>query len=190
MFANILILSPENVDNLNQEQLVKALIQAGFLGDTFEYQGKTHYKPGEDFLHLLTFLGCSPVVSLGEVGTTGDEFAHIEFCGPTSKAQFIGGENIRPIRCPHCGERDTTWRVQLPQWLELGEDGSWKCPHCSVKTALTTLKWRRAAGLGRFFIKVWGVFENEAVPGDKLLEILRNSCDSKWHHFYYRGTNN
>ncbi len=187
MFVNILLLTPDSILDLNQTRLISDLTDAGFIGESFDYHGQTHYKPGEEFLHLITFLGCSPVVSLGEVGTTGDEFAHVQFSGPTSKAQFIGGENIKPIRCSQCGERDTTWREQLSQWLQQGEDGEWSCPHCNTKTPLTKIKWRKAAGLGHFFIKVWGVFENEAVPGDKLLQVIRESSNSSWSYFYYRG---
>ena len=187
MYDNILYLVPDSIENLKPQELIQALQQCGFIADTFDHNGKTHYKPGDEYLHQITFLGCSPVVSLGEVGKTGEEFAHIEFEGPFQQVKFAGGINIKPLKCVKCGHRDTNWQQQLPQWLEQGEDGYWSCPECEEKRQLTDINWRKCAGLGQFFIKVWGIFESEAVPGDLLKRVLRETTQCEWSYFYYRG---
>ncbi len=187
MLSNILYLFPESIEQLDPTRLIDELKSSGFIGETFEYQHNVHYKPGTEFLQLVTFLGCSPVVSLGEIGSTGEEFAHIQFVGPFEQPQFVGGENIKPIRCQNCGHRDTESNRQLPNWLRLGQRATWQCPQCGHQTPIAELKWRKCGGLGQFFIKIWGIFESEAVPGDRIQHILRESSGCEWRYFYFRG---
>jgi hypothetical protein len=48
------------------------------------------------------------------------------------------------------------------------------------------LRRRKCAGFGRLFIKVWGIFESEAVPSPNLLAALKRATGLEWQHFYIR----
>ncbi|HEY0635456.1 MAG TPA: hypothetical protein VGE00_08740 [Gammaproteobacteria bacterium] len=186
MTNNILYLHPRDPhQTFNTVTVVDALRALGFIGDGFEFKGVYHYKPGEEFLHLLTFLGCSPVVALGEPGLTGEEFCHIEFTGTSDKPLFIAGDNVKVPRCRHCNQRIDDWHTVVEMWRSRGIE-QWSCPNCGKNTPLHRLKWKQCAGFGRQFLKVWGIFEGEAVPGEELLNALRQATGSEWDYFYCR----
>ena len=186
MTDNILYLHPRDPrQTFDCTIVIDALHKIGFVGERFEFEGMEHYKPGEEFLHLLTFLGCSPVVSLGEPGLTGDEFCHIEFTSPAEQPVFVAGDNIKVPRCRHCNQRIDDWRGMVEAWKHQGK-GEWQCPHCYTITPLHRLKWKQCAGFGRQFIKVWGIFEGEALPGEELINTLFRVYKFEWDYFYVR----
>ena len=186
MQANLLILHPSAADETVQaETLLPALRDIGFIGETMDFQGESHYRPGEEFLQLVTFLGCSPVVSLGEPGKTGEEFCHIGLHAPTREPVLIAGANAKAPRCPFCRQPDGEWQRRISP----GEPvrNAWTCPHCGQQSPAHKLNWRQSAGIGRTFIVVWGIFEGEAVPSEQLLSTLENTGAGPWTYFYYRG---
>jgi len=186
MTDNILYLHPRDPHTLfDAPALAEALRDIGFINDRFLFRDAEHFKPGEEFLHLLTFLGCSPVVSLGEPGATGDEFCHIEFTEPADEVHFIAGDNIKVPRCRHCNQRIDEWKAMMEMWQREGV-AEWQCPHCGHSTPLHRLKWKQCAGFGRQFLKVWGIFEGEAVPGEELMSALRHASQLEWDYFYCR----
>lgn len=186
MAENLLILHPREGDSMpaDVDALKVLLSRLGLIGEAFDFKGQQHYKPGEKFLQLITFLGCSPVVSLGEPGMTGDEFCHIAFSERYPGLQFLYGSNAKPPRCPSCGHRDEQWRSALQNWRNAGERYQWQCQKCAISTSFQNLNWRQCAGFCRFFIQIWGVFEGEAVPAEQLLRELENSTSSPWNYFY------
>lgn len=188
---NILYLAPRDFDVIpeNPVALISALQEIELIGESFEYVGHEHYRPGDEFITLITFLGCSPVISLGEPGKTGEEFSHIAFEGPLEKPRFIAGDNIKIPRCPHCGHRFDPWQSLIEDWEKNPEGQKWPCPECGNTVSAPQLRWRKCAGFGRFFIKVWGIFESEAVPNPNLLSILEKQTGSPWQHFYVRHIN-
>lgn len=186
MTDNILYLHPRDPQQTFDATAVgEALRGIGFIGEAFSFHGAQHFKPGGEFLFLLTFLGCSPVVSLGEPGLTGEEFCHIEFTPVSEQPRFVAGDNLKVPRCRHCNQRIDDWQNMLEAWRSQGSE-QWSCPHCGKSTPLHRLKWKQCAGFGRQFIKVWGIFEGEAVPGEELLNALRQSTHSEWDYFYCR----
>ncbi len=186
MTDNILYLHPRDpYQSFDTTAIAEVLRKIGFIGDRFEFRGAQHYKPGEEFLHLLTFLGCSPVVALGEPGLTGEEFCHIEFTGVSEAPLFAAGDNVKVPRCRHCNQRIDDWQAMVESWRSQGI-GQWSCPNCGQNTPLHRLKWKQCAGFGRQFIKVWGIFEGEAVPGEELLNTLRAITHNEWDYFYLR----
>lgn len=186
MEQNILVLTPRDPHAApNRGPLLKALRQAAFIGDAFVFEGESHYKPGEAFLSQITFLGCSPVIALGEPGATGDQFCHIAISETSDRPLFLSGINVKPPRCKGCGERLNAWQPLVESWIGNGE--KWRCPHCDLASHAHQLKWRQCAGLGRLFIKVYGVFEGEAVPGDKLIQLIEEESHEQWHWFYLRN---
>lgn len=186
MADNILYLHPHEPNAIaDAATLVAALRTVGFIADAFDFHGAQHYKPGAEFLHLLTFLGCSPVVSLGEPGLTGEEFCHIEFTAASTTPHFVAGQNVKAPRCRHCNQRIDEWAALFKEWPHHATE-EWHCPSCGKSTPLHRLKWKQCAGFACQFIKVWGIFEGEAVPGEELLNVLRQVSGGEWDYFYYR----
>ncbi|MEN8169612.1 MAG: hypothetical protein ABFS08_05255 [Pseudomonadota bacterium] len=188
MAENILILVPKVFDDVptDRDTLIATLREERFIANTIEVNGESHYRPGEEFMMLVTFLGCSPVVSMGEPGKTGDEFCHIAIEGPLEQPRFIAGDNIKIPRCQKCGHRFDNWQAVVDGWSSAPYIES-PCPECGESSSATQLRWRKCAGFGRFFIKVWGIFESEAVPSPNLMALLKRCSDIEWQHFYIRN---
>jgi len=184
MSTHQLILLPRAPDILvAQPALVQALRDVGLIGERMAEAD--FHKPGEEFLYLLTFLGCSPVVSLGEPGPTAD-FCRVQIPAATQHTQFVAGANVKPPRCPKCSHRFEDWQARVTTWRDSGET-SCTCPACGHTQPLTTLSWRQSAGFARTLVRVWGIFEGEAVPGEKLMGALETVSGGPWTHLYYRA---
>ena len=188
MEENLLIIHPRDADRVPTDiaALKGVLTEIGFIGDSFEFNGQSHYKPGNQFLQLITFLGCSPVVSLGEPGATGKEFCHIHIGETSEGPTAYYGSNTKPPRCPSCGYREKEWHTTLDAWNAAKSNYLWQCPKCDKRYPLPVLKWRQSAGFCRFTIMIWGIFEGEAVPTEQLLEQLENESGFTWNYFYLR----
>ncbi len=187
--ANLLILHPKDPFAApDRDAIVTRLEGLGFIADRFDFEGRPHLRPGDEFLHLLTFLGCSPVVALGAPGVTGEEFAHVAIEESTPEPLFLAGENVKTPRCPSCGYRDEAWRTHLPTW-SAAPHHLWQCPECAAQHPFPDLRWRQCAGFGRLFIRIWGVFEGEAVPGEHLMTALEQLTGAPWKYFYLREAN-
>lgn len=187
MAENLLILHPKDpfAPLPEADALETALREIGFVGEAFDYGGQQHFKPGGNYLSLLTFLGCSPVISLGEPGKTGDEFAHVRIENHP-EARLFAGDNVKPPRCPGCGQREEGWKEKVKAWEDDPAGYRWQCGKCGESYPLHALRWRQSAVFGRLMIKIWGVFESEAVPADKLMNTLQSATGIPWQHSYVR----
>jgi hypothetical protein len=187
MAENILILVPTSFDAIpaDRETLLTTLRDEQFIAAPIEFNGETHYRPGENFMMLVTFLGCSPMIATGEMDNSGEQFCHIAIEGPTDEPHFITGDNIKIPRCPKCGHRFDDWQMLLEDWSR-EPHGQTPCPECGESQSAPQLRWRKCAGFGRFFIKVWGVFESEAVPSPNFMALLKRCSGVEWQHFYIR----
>ncbi len=190
MTENLLILTPESPFDAptTAEALEEKLRAIGFIDEPFELNGERHLKPGPEFMYLLTFLGCSPAVSLGEPGKTGEEFAHVRIDGPLDAPVCLTGDNVKIPRC-RCGYRLDEWRDEAAVWKKEPEAYRFNCPKCERETPLHELRWKKCAAFGRLLVMVWGVFESEAVPGDKLKAALRECGGGEWQVSYLRRSN-
>ena len=179
---------PPDVDELRS-----ALDTLGFLGAPFTLAGRTHYQPGERFLDLVTFLGCSPVISLVPPDTSADPadhadtFCHIGFQHAGEQPLFVSGHNTTPPRCPKCRQREEAWQALIADWTSSPEAYRWSCPACGHSAQAFELDWRQSAGFGRFLVEVWGIHPAEAVPADGLLDTLMRSSGEPWSYFYWQG---
>lgn len=187
MADNLLILHPRDAHSVpaDPEGLLRQLNALGFTGEAFSFAGAEHLRPGPEFLYLLSFLGCSPVVSLGSPGATGEDFCHIEPGHPHHQPQLLYGSNVKQPRCRSCGQRVEDWQDLLQQWAQAPQR-RWDCPACGQTHRMDQLKWRQSAGLARYFIKVWGIYEGEAVPTEQLLGALHRQSGQEWTYFYLR----
>ena len=179
---------PPDVDGL-----LSALDRLGFLGTPFALAGRTHYQAGERFLDLITFLGCSPVISLvppdasTDPAAHADAFCHIGLWYAGEQPLFVGGRNTTPPRCPNCRQREETWQALIADWRSSPDAYRWRCPGCGHRAQAFELDWRQSAGFGRFLVEVWGIHPAEAVPGDALMDTLRRSTGEPWSYFYWQG---
>jgi len=187
MPVNQLVLHPRDPDAAPEPYLLRErLAEIDFIDpQPFRFDGNPHYRPGGEFLQQVTFLGCSPVVALGAPGPTGEEFCHIAFSGPYPEARLIAGDNVKTPRCRGCNQPLQGWQESTQSWLEKSVEPA-PCPHCGRTDPPPAWRWRQSAGIGRVFVRVWGIFEGEAVPGERLLGHLAEAGSGDWTYFYLR----
>jgi predicted RNA-binding Zn-ribbon protein involved in translation (DUF1610 family) len=188
MTENLLYLYPEDTNTVPADMttMLDGLRREGFIGDEINFNGENHYHPGDEFISLITFLGCSPVIATEVTDSSGEGFSHISIEGPLDTPSFVAGDNLKIPRCPACGQRFENWQALVEAWRHHPEDHTFPCPECGKALTAPQLRWRKCAGFGRFFIKVWGIFESEAVPSPELIALLEKLGGCRWQHFYVR----
>lgn len=142
-----------------------------------------HLRAGEDFLSLLSFLGCSPTVSFDPPDTAAvgsGLFYHLRvqaFDRPCFRADAM----TPAPRCPECRVRLEDWR----RWWPAGaEPGPCACPGCGTELRPQRLNWRRSAGVGRSFIEVLGIHAGTVQPVDALFTRLAERSGAQWGYFF------
>ena len=191
-----LVLAPVDPEALpaDTDSLITSLGRLGLTGLPFPVAGRTHYLPGERFLELISFLGCSPVVALAppadpsaDPAAHAEAFCHIGLWYAGEKPLFVGGRNTVSPRCPNCRQREESWQALVEAWTASPTAYRWRCPACSRHFQPFELDWRQSAGFGRFFVEVWGIHPAEAVPGEALLNTLMRATGTPWGYFYWQG---
>lgn len=159
----------------------RCLLDIGLIaGQTGDRKG-SEYGAGNRFAHLLTFLGCSPVVfGEGENRATGRQVEIRVF----HRATLMFAGNTMTPRCPGCRLPVNDWRTQLEGWSGDPENAVWECASCGVAVPVYALDWRQSAGCARTLVVIHGIFPGEAVPGDELLSALERASGSPWRYFY------
>lgn len=179
----------EKKSGINKEQLIEKLTNDGFLGDFFcvNYDGQeeqTGYFIGDNFLKLITFLGCSPhlAVALPKEISDWNHFCHIEL-QQFQSPKFFKGLNRPKCSCSQCKSRLTLKLSDLDSWTP----GSMKmtCSKCQYVERVEELNWRHSAGFGAFFIVVHSVYPSEAIPTEQLMMLLKQNSLNQWDYFYY-----
>lgn len=175
MTNHFLVLYPKNLAwaPASPAPLLKALREIGFVG---EARSSGLYSTGPEYLGLVTYLGCSPQVSLGE----NDAATSIRINGIHAVAQFLHGDNLKAPRCPRC--RNTLERPAA----SAGAGEMLQCGHCGYADGICAFDWRRSAACGRIFIEISNVFESEAVPGEALAACLEQASGEAWDYCYVR----
>ena len=164
------------------EPLIAGLQKAGFIGETFSIDNYQAHLVGENFLKMVTFLGCSPQIELTPPDRENwHNFCHIQI-QYFSEPIYYRGMNRTRCSCSQCGARITDKLPDLSQWQ--AEQQIIQCPKCQEKQPVEQLNWRQGAGFGQFFISVHNIYPNEAVPSDQLMKLL-NSFYQGWNYFYY-----
>lgn len=175
MTDHFLVLYPRRPDWApeNPAVLVDALNAIGFLGAE---RSPGLYSAGPAYLELVTYLGCSPHITLGE----NEDATVIRISGIFDSPQFVHGGNLKPPRCPQCRK---TLAKPAPS-LEANAD--LRCSHCGHGGKVCEFDWRRSAACGRIFLEISNVFESEAVPGDSLAASLAQASGEVWDYCYLR----
>ena len=188
MSENLLILHPRDAWHAPQcrEAAIRSLAATGLIETPPIPELDGHYRAGERFLDHITFLGCSPVIALEAPGAAG-EMCLVEVPVPLAEPKFLAGVNAKLPRCPACRYRIERWETIVEAWEADSGSHRWHCPVCGRHHAVPELDWRQSAGFARFFIRISGIFEGEAVPGEALLRSLGDAAGADFTYFYYRG---
>jgi hypothetical protein len=161
----------------NPGDLIDALSAIELIGNVRGELDAHVFRAGNAFLNLIMFLGCSPHVELDpDTAPDGAQVCYVQVHN-YSEIQFLSAGGRPPARCNRC-------RTPVEPVPELSADAVYQCPGCHASQALSQIDWRRAAGFGRSFIEVHGIFPQEAVPADKLLAALQTCSGCRWDYFY------
>ena len=175
-----LIFFPKNTQLLvNDELILKTISRINFINKV-PYE-KNHYLPGEHFLSLLTFLGCSPNINL--TPTPDQAHCFVSLLSPTEDPQCLGYTNTCNPKCPNCTKRIANWKTD--NWQKTG--ASCQCDKCGTQLTYAELNWKQECGFARCGFEIAHIHPHEAVPTDQLLEALEEKTRAEWLYCY---TNN
>jgi len=135
------------------------------------------YATGDNFVSLLTFMGCSPNIELEP--QEDKPYCYIEI-NTNEKETFYSGTNLKAAVCPECKTKIT----QIPD--ATGEIVL--CSNCNNDIQLRALNWRKTAFIAKSFVAIGNIYESEAIPNDQLLDALEEVSKSKWKYAYIRDT--
>ncbi len=171
--------------------LAESLQSIGLIGAAARLSAGIFYPAGEHFLELVTFLGCSPAIELDppadpgrrEAASASGSFCHV-FLESSPAARFRGDEKTPPPRCPHCGSALDDWPALRAAWLDGPAPAAWTCNACGQSGQPAGLSFRKTAGVASSWVEIRGVYPSEAVPGDALLQRLRELSGCEWAAIY------
>jgi len=160
-----------------QDVLAATLHHLGLIGPLTGSEHVAEFQVGEQFLRLVMFLGCSPQVLLDpELAEQGQAVCCIRLLS-YREVTLLTGKSKPAARCTKCRAA-----------VELSAAGSfetrYRCQQCGNASRLSDLDWRQGAGFGRCFIEINGIYPQEAVPSDKLLNALHAYSQRNWKYFY------
>jgi hypothetical protein len=180
-----LALTPEN-PYLRPEEPARILAQLreiGFIGDRLA-DSDNRYLLGDNFMQLVTFMGCSPNIELNP-GEPGQPFCHLVIDGPSERPRLLRGRNTTPPRCAGCRKRLEDWQTIFETWRQEAPGWQAPCPHCGHLQDPATYDFRQSAGCGCLFLLVENIFPQEAIPSPALLHRLQATTDDRpWRYFY------
>lgn len=156
------------------------LCGGGFIGQAL---GDGRYRVGEEFLRLISFMGCSPHIEL-DAQDPDASFCHVRLQGPLEDPVLLLGRNAQAPRCKACRGRMDDWREHSAAWPHQARQPCAVCPRCGAEQCPIDLNWRRSAGAGRLFVHVEDVFPGEAVPVPGLLKGLEQVTGTPWDYFF------
>ncbi len=158
--------------SIEPSTVLQTIEDLGFIDRKIE---KTRYSTGDNFVSLLTFMGCSPNIELEP--QQDKPFCYIEI-NTNEKEKFYSGINIKAAVCPECKTRIT--HISNPT------DEKTHCPDCNSEIQTNSLNWRKTAFIAQSCIAIGNIYESEAIPNDKLLDALETVGKSKWKYAYIR----
>ena len=178
-----LILTPqENNFNLaDLEPFITQLTGQHFLGCELDTNNNYRcFETGEDFLHQITFLGCSPTLFVNNESDVLKTFISI---AQHNVIQFGNSSPIPPARCPHCKKTEKAWPDYLQHW---STDNSTleNCTHCQKDFHFTQMKWKKNGGYGQLLIQIHGIQEHLAVPNQIFINELEAFTKTNWEYFF------
>ena len=196
MATHKLLLHPADPQcpSVETDVLVKSLQSIGLIGEPVRLKTETIYPAGEQFLQLITFLGCSPMIELQlpadaesrEAGSRDGRFCHVSLTGSGGELQFRADAHKTEARCPSCRKPAPQWQERLHAWQADQQQLHWTCTVCDYTGQITDLNFRKHAGFGRNFIEIRGIYPSEAIPGEALLASLQALTGCNWNTLYIK----
>ena len=158
-------------------EFIDLLHDLGLIGSRTPSDQFAEFVAGEKFLDLVMFLGCSPQIVLDpETAQPGQTVCRVRMLS-YKRVMFISAKASPTARCPRCRAA-----IDLPRVA--GYRAPYQCENCGNAYRLTDLDWRQSAGFGRCFVAIDGIYPQEALPTDKLLNGLCAYSRRDWKHFY------
>lgn len=172
-----LIFHPVNAQQpLDQAHIVNCLIELGFINARAFRNNQ--YLAGEQFLSQITFLGCSPNISL--IPGEADEHCSISLLENSEQARCLGYTHSAKPKCPHCTRRLANWPIENFQL----NDQQCTCDKCGEHCNYSELIWKHECAYARSGFQVTHIYPHEAVPGDQFLEQLSRLSGLDWNYCY------
>ena len=179
-----LVLTPEDPYHQPGDMAsILALLQdIGFIGEPLA-EGGYRYLLGENFMRLVSFMGCSPSILL-QPGKPGQSFCHLVVDGPSAQPRLLHGKNTVAPRCAACRKRLPNWQTSFKTLSLEGPGYQAPCPYCGGLQDPVTYDFRQSAGCGCLFLCVEEIFPQEAIPAPDLLAHLWRATHQAWRYFY------
>jgi hypothetical protein len=160
------------------DSLLRVLLDSGLIAPCNAAESAFKELPaGAEFLRLVMLLGCSPQVALAAASARDGQPLCSLTLAVRPRVEFLEAIRRPPARCPHC-------RAAVAGCEPQAFDSQYTCPDCGQASLASALDWRQAAGFGRCFIHINGIYPHEAVPADSLLAILSQCSGDHWRFFY------
>ncbi len=170
-----LILCPEDSHWQDDECILEPLllrlelIQPQKINDSF--------LPGERFLNLLSFMGCSPNIQIDfDSNNPKKAFCSVKMVNFVDPLLLVS-DNSRPPKCPNC-------RKSVSHWQANNQNQLFNCKHCQTPIKVETLNWKQQGGYAKTMIIIDNIYHQEALPTDLLLNALKTISHCKWQYFY------
>jgi len=88
--------------------LPEPLADIGFIASSC-HESDNDYLPGDRFMNLLTFLGCSPDIAL--TPQDGENYCFIRLHKTTPEPRLYQGSNTKPPHCRRCRQAKKDWQA-------------------------------------------------------------------------------
>jgi len=188
MSDELLILHPADAAGVDLDRLEQVLRDAALLGESFDFFGERHFRPGPGFERLLQVSASHRVVVLDDptLPAISSSRAHLHLSLETSDAvQFVGSGLTEAPACRSCGVSFDDWTDRVGAWFETGQTEV-RCDGCGTPGSLLDLDWHQAAGFARTTVRIWGVRPGELEPTRELHDLLHGVTGSAWASMFYR----
>lgn len=166
---------------IDYPQLLRCLKEIEYIETESEHDG--NFLPGNQFLSLLTFLGCSPSINL--TPTEGEKHCSIRMIDEKERAVCLGHTQTAKPKCPDCKKRIGTWKDEY--WQQ--PDQQILCDKCQAENTFSTLNWKHECGYARGGFEVVNIYPHEAVPTEQFLDALHQYTGFAWSYCYAYGDN-
>jgi hypothetical protein len=178
-----LVLHPGNPWAILQDpyELLDHLRALGLIAGSFPHMGELHYHAGPRFTELISFHPPAPGAPPSEPSA-----CHVTLVETTSEPTFLGGSNVQPPACAHCGTRFDAWAAHLKAWQQKQRSYLWPCRSCGRSLHVEELNWHQTSGVARYSVDVWGIGQGEAEPAPALMSWLEQETGESWRSFFYR----
>lgn len=185
MTSRLIFTPQDSAQCIDETQLLQTLTQLTLI--RLPAYRENHYLPGDGFTSLISFLGCSPNISLlPDDSAANDNHCFISLINATDEIKCLGYTRQCHPKCPHCRKRIANWKTA--DWQQSGV--LCHCDKCGSETAYADLNWKHECSFGRSGFSIANIYPHEAVPTDQLLQQLQQQTTVVWDYAYANDDDN